>query len=234
MAYDKIIDSAALDAAMTATADAIRAKTGSSDKIEWTEQGFAAAVEGISGGGDDLKASFIGLLDGTMADPVLPEGLTKLGSYALYNNNTIKKLVLPESLTEIGEYALYQCTAITNIKLSSNLTTIADYGMAYMRMNSIALPEKLTNIKQYAFSNCNRLFSVTFPASVEEIATCAFNRDTAITQVTFKGTPLSVAVNAFINCTNLLTINVPWAEGEVANAPWSATKATINYNYTGD
>jgi hypothetical protein len=27
---------------------------------------------------------------------------------------------------------------------------------------------------------------------------------------------------------------VPWAEGAVANAPWGATNATINYNYTGE
>jgi len=50
--------------------------------------------------------------------------------------------------------------------------------------------------------------------------------------LTFNGTPTSIASNAFGNCTNLRTINVPWAEGAVANAPWGATNATINYNYT--
>ena len=39
---------------------------------------------------------------------------------------------------------------------------------------------------------------------------------------------------AFKNCTALTTINVPWSEGEVASAPWGATNATINYNYTGE
>ena len=51
---------------------------------------------------------------------------------------------------------------------------------------------------------------------------------------TFEGTPRSIASNAFASCINLTTINVPWAEGAVANAPWGATKATINYNYTGE
>jgi len=49
--------------------------------------------------------------------------------------------------------------------------------------------------------------------------------------LTFEGTPSFIASNAFSNCTKLRTINVPWAEGKVANAPWGATKATINYNY---
>lgn len=60
MPFDKVIDSAALDAGMTATADAIRAKTGSADAIPWDSQrGFADAVEGIEAGrayseGDDV------------------------------------------------------------------------------------------------------------------------------------------------------------------------------------
>ena len=40
-----------------------------------------------------------------------------------------------------------------------------------------------------------------------------------------------IAENAFSNCASLQTINVSWGEGEVANAPWGAPKATINYNY---
>ena len=52
MAADKLVDSAKLDSALTATADAIRAKTGSADKIVWnSETGFASVIEAITGGG---------------------------------------------------------------------------------------------------------------------------------------------------------------------------------------
>jgi hypothetical protein len=51
--------------------------------------------------------------------------------------------------------------------------------------------------------------------------------------VTFEGKPTSIDSSAFTSCSKLTAINVPWAEGEVANAPWSASNATINYNYTG-
>lgn len=51
MPYDKVIDSALLDAGMTATANAIRKKTGSSSPIAWdSANGFKAAVEVISTG----------------------------------------------------------------------------------------------------------------------------------------------------------------------------------------
>lgn len=49
MATYKLVDEEKLDAAMTATADAIRAKTGSTDPIAWdSETGMSEAVEGIS------------------------------------------------------------------------------------------------------------------------------------------------------------------------------------------
>ena len=50
MSYDKIVDSAKLDAAMTASADAIRAKTGGTAKIAWDESnGFSSAISQIKG-----------------------------------------------------------------------------------------------------------------------------------------------------------------------------------------
>lgn len=49
MAFDKVIDSAALDAAMTYTADRIRAKTGGTDQIAWdSDKGFSNAVDAIT------------------------------------------------------------------------------------------------------------------------------------------------------------------------------------------
>ena len=51
MAYDKLVDSAKLDGALKSTADAIRAKTGGTENIPWSEtEGFKSAVEGITAG----------------------------------------------------------------------------------------------------------------------------------------------------------------------------------------
>lgn len=52
MAYDKVVDSAQLDGAMTSTANAIRAKSGGSGTIPWNAAtGFADAVADIPSGG---------------------------------------------------------------------------------------------------------------------------------------------------------------------------------------
>lgn len=59
MAIDKAVDSAALDAGMTATANAIRAKSGGSASIAWdAAKGFADAVAVIpTGGGGGVTLS---------------------------------------------------------------------------------------------------------------------------------------------------------------------------------
>lgn len=50
MSYDKIVDSAKLDAAMSASANAIRSKTGGTAKIAWDESnGFSSAISQIKG-----------------------------------------------------------------------------------------------------------------------------------------------------------------------------------------
>ena len=83
------------------------------------------------------------------------------------------------------------------------------------------------------FFNCTNLALTSIPAGVTDISYSAFGYCTGLTELTFMGTPTSIAPDAFDGCENLTTINVPWAEGAVANAPWGATNATINYNYTG-
>lgn len=54
MAFDKVIDSTQLDAAMTYTANRIRNKTGGTDQIAWdSAKGFGDAVDAITGGSQE-------------------------------------------------------------------------------------------------------------------------------------------------------------------------------------
>ena len=55
MAYDKIVDSAELDAALTDIADAIRAKTGKTDSL--TKEQMPSEIKRISGGGASTAAN---------------------------------------------------------------------------------------------------------------------------------------------------------------------------------
>ena len=90
----------------------------------------------------------------------------------------------------------------------------------------------ITKIKNHLFFNNTVIRYLELPDSVTELGDNCFSGCTALEEVTFRGTPTSLDRGTFAYCTNLKRINVPWAEGEVGNAPWGADNAVINYNYT--
>lgn len=75
------------------------------------------------------------------------------------------------------------------------------------------------------------ILKVLVPKDVMVVDNLKYLGYTNLQSVTFEGTPTSISAGAFSNCENLIVINVPWSEGKVANAPWGATNATINYDY---
>lgn len=133
----------------------------------------------------------------------------------------------------VRDYAFYQCEKLVNVQISDSVTVIGIRAFSGCQaFTSITLPNSVTRIKAYAFDNSG-LLSITLPASITTIDDFALYRVPKMTSVTFMGTPSSIGQNTFLTCPALVTINVPWSQGAVPGAPWGATKATINYNYTG-
>ena len=170
--------------------------------------GIVGTHEG-GGGSSDGDTSFRDVIERTAVNPILPADLTEIGSNAFNSCTKLALTSLPEGVTSIGNYAFNSCT---NLALTS-------------------LPEGLTSIGSDAFNSCTKLALTSLPEGLTSIGNYAFSNCSSITNLTFKGKPTTINASAFNRCTNLTTINVPWAEGEVANAPWGATNATINYNY---
>lgn len=113
MAFDKVIDSAKLDTAMTHTANSIRAKTGGSAPIVWdASKGFGDAVDAITAGGGNPFEVF-----------------ESLQSFALSENSTITELVanIPDVTSLSRSFASARLTPLTRIELtvSDKLTSIS-------------------------------------------------------------------------------------------------------------
>ena len=94
--------------------------------------------------------------------------------------------------------------------------------------------ENVWNVNATAFAGCSSLKDAPYMPKLSKIENNGFARCVGLTRFNFYMTATSIASNAFNGCTNLLDIYVPWSEGEVANAPWGATNATIHYNTVYD
>ena len=198
----------ALTDKLTAIANAIRAKGGTSGKMTLAE--MPSKIAAIQGGGATEPYVEETYSDGVLISATL-HGHTAVRDYAFLNCNNLMSVSLPSGVTSIGTEAFAGCTILT-------LTS---------------LPSSVEGIAPRAFSGCYSLALTSIPSSVKRIDYNAFDTCEKLTSITFEGTPISINASAFRECLNLTTINVPWAEGAVANAPWGATNATINYNYTG-
>jgi|GEM_PF-1978891 len=116
MPYDKIVDSAKLDAEMKATANAIRAKTGGTSGLPWRDSvGFADAVRAISQAEDldaeldaqeskltELLATLEGkAAGGGAADPDLPPGYRRASYIQFTGDQEIDTGIIPNQNTTI-------------------------------------------------------------------------------------------------------------------------------------
>lgn len=97
-----------------------------------------------------------------------------------------------------------------------------------------SLPDTVTTINDDSFGYCEGLKTLSLPKSLRHVGPRAFGGCSGLTEVTFNSYVDEMYRNAFNACNNIRVINVPWSEGYIANAPWGATNATINYNYTGE
>lgn len=93
--------------------------------------------------------------------------------------------------------------------------------------------EKLTTLHT-TFDGCLALSEIPYMPNVTSVGANSFRDCVSLTSLKIYKKLTNFATNALNGCTNLTDIYVPWAEGEVANAPWGATNATIHYNTTYD
>lgn len=157
------------------------------------------------------------------------------GSFKAVIERTAVSPTLPGDLTTIGYSAFSGCPNLALTSLPSGVTSISDYAFNNCpKLALTSLPSGITRIGYYAFNGCRNLAITRLPPGITNIGFGVFANCTGLTSITFEGNPKTIHSSAFNGCSNLTTIYVPWSQGQVANAPWGASKATIIYDYTED
>jgi hypothetical protein len=136
------------------------------------------------------------------------DGTTNLGiTYC----SSLEKLTLSPLRTKIASWDFRDLARLKEINLE-NITHFAYTGLIYTPLlnKDLVCSPNLTKIEDKAFQYTS-IKSVKFQNSVDNLPT--------------------LSSGSFTQTIGLTDIYCPWSEGEVANAPWGATNATIHYNY---
>ena len=233
----------------------IRAYSAESTEYIWEAVGAASSLKGII----DRSIIEFDFPDGItrignyafancnkLCIPKLPDGIEYIGSYAFFNCAMLDWVELPDSVNNIQGYGFSGCSKLALTKIPDNVTNISIYGFHMCSKLVIdALPPLITAVNQYAFYKCEKITISRIHSGIKTIGAKGFYGCLGLTEMTFDTAKkytspseytwnITIASDAFSGCTNLLTINVPWSEGDVANAPWGATNATINYDYVAE
>ena len=217
------------DASLADIADAIREKNRTEETYKPAEMGDAVRAIQSGGNGDfvGIKYSDFDSYRGSprVADArSLPEENYLFGGYSFLfanggvnpNNgwHSLLETIYMPKVVFFATSIFYSCGNLKNI--------IGDFSA-------------VTTISASAFYNCKSLTDAPYMPNLNEIANNGFFCCTGLTNFKFYKNPVNtISTSAFNSCTNITDIYVPWSEGEVKNAPWGATNATIHYNTVYD
>lgn len=165
-------------------ADAIREKTGKTDKIatkdmaaqvltiqtempsKWGEfyhsQDEAGNYNGISFWGKAPAGRMYGPASSYITEVKFLDGITEIPISFAKSNTTLKKVTIEGDITEIKDSAFQECSNIESI--------------SYLDGSENHIPENVTAIPSYCFQNCKKL-NLTLHDGIKTIDKYAFYRD---------------------------------------------------------
>ena len=194
------------DTTLTNTANAIREKTGKTDKI--TPSNFATEIANIETGGDTSIED--ALITGTLTE-LSNDRVNSIKPYLFYegnnkNNTTLISIDLP-NVTIIQEYAFDGCTALTDVNLP-NVTIIQDHAFdGCTALTDVNLPN-VTTVWGNCFYACSNIKSLSIPNLKEIKDMWAFAQCTNLVSINL---PVITDIEAytFLSCTSLSNVNIP-------------------------
>ena len=176
------------------------------------------------------EVTFDGIADGSQPSGDITLTVTEVVAGAFRDKTTITSVSAPNCIT-VRNMCFSGCSGVTEVYLPK-LETVGNNGFTNIKATNIVLPAIKTT-GPGAFASSAMVRHMCIGEYIETIGASCMNNMLAGWSVKIKGKPTSIATSAF-STNNAGDIYVPWSEGEVANAPWGATNATIHYDTVYD
>jgi hypothetical protein len=152
---------------------------------------------------------------------VIPDNTRNVSAGAFIGCDFLTEVVLPKTLVLIGDCAFYDLDNLETITFAGSSVVDLTVGKYAFRgcedLVSVVLEagSRLANLGEGAFMGCTALENFTIPATMTKVgasvfADCASLMTITIAEVdTATGKTLEFGENAFRNCSNLTTVNLP-------------------------
>lgn len=162
------------------------------------------------------KSKIVGVLDPTITNVVIPNGVKEIGAAAFYELENLESVEMPNSVTTIGDMAFYHCYNLKTINFSSSLKTVG--AMAFcccgIEIENLTFNEGLELIREYAFEYCQGITgTLTFPSTLKEITYGAFSGCDGIRFVRIPGDTI-IGYDTFFACNGIAHA---YLEGNIKN-----------------
>lgn len=175
----------------------------------------------------------------SLADIVLPEGVTTIGRSAFGSCSSLSRIDLPEGVTTIGHSAFYGCEKLSSVTLPNSLTVIEDFAFSGCNGLTITIPDNVESMGMLIFSDCTGLditipgrfltnmgnpigsdckdVRVTIAEGTTAIEEYAFQKLPGIVSVTIPESVTSIGHAAFWQCSGLTDIVIPSSVTEIGD-----------------
>lgn len=128
-----------------------------------------------------------GLLEDTLTNVVIPDGMTSIRESALRGLASMKTLTIPDTVESLGSYCVYQNTNLETFNGGSGLTTL--FGYCFNGCTNLATVnlKSVKTLKAYVFNDCSSITSIVLPDNIEKIEGYVF-KNTNLTTLVIKAT----------------------------------------------
>ncbi|MBR1884000.1 MAG: leucine-rich repeat protein, partial [Clostridia bacterium] len=154
--------------------------------------GIITINNGIVAVPSDKRSSLVGEL-------IIPNSVTSIDDEGFYCCSSLTSIILPNSLTSIGELAFGICSGLQSLLIPSCVNNIENGALSYC-----------SNLKEITVSDSNNYYSSSDGVLYDKNKTILISYPIGKTETSFTvpNTVTSIASNAFINSSNLITINL--------------------------
>ena len=188
----------------------------------WNYKALGMIKAGIGGLNlNDIKIDPIG----NLTKVVIKDGVTNVGSYALFCLPAATQVTLPESVTSIGRYGIAMCSKLTGMSIPKGVTEIDDFGLAGDGLTAVTLPDGLQSLGRGAFDACTSLTNTTLPAAITAVPGKCFANCTKLLNVKYAGTVTAIGERAFESCRALTAAPIPETVTEIGASAFTGCTA---------